>query len=156
MGDGFSLAWKILDAKYSGVPQRRKRIYLVGDLNGGVHPKYCLSPLACSGILRRAEKHGRTLPPILRDALTKTVLHGSVLPPPNRIECINNSGNGIEAEYIVVENHPADSRIKICEDGIVQTLSARMGTGGGNVPLVLNCSISRHSQNMVGGGQRQH
>ena len=32
---------------------------------------------------------------------------------------------------IVLENHPADSRVKICKDGIVQTLSSRMGTGGG-------------------------
>lgn len=33
-------------------------------------------------------------------------------------------------EPIILENHPADSRVKICEDGIVQTLSSRMGTGG--------------------------
>jgi DNA (cytosine-5)-methyltransferase 1 len=39
---------------------------------------------------------------------------------------------------VVVENHPADSRVKISEDGIVQTLPSRMGTGGGNVPLVIN------------------
>ena len=38
---------------------------------------------------------------------------------------------------IVLENHPADSRVKICEDGIVQTLSSRMGTGGGNTPMVM-------------------
>lgn len=37
---------------------------------------------------------------------------------------------------IVIENHPADSRLKVCEDGVFQTLSSRMGTGGGNVPLV--------------------
>ena len=30
-----------------------------------------------------------------------------------------------------VENHPNDSRVKIDESGIVQTLSSRMGTGGG-------------------------
>lgn len=36
-----------------------------------------------------------------------------------------------------VENHPNDSRVKISQDGNVQTLSTRMGTGGGNVPLVL-------------------
>lgn len=29
-----------------------------------------------------------------------------------------------------VENHPNDSRVKIREDGTVQTLSARCGTGG--------------------------
>ena len=38
---------------------------------------------------------------------------------------------------IVLENHPADSRVKISKDGIVQTLSSRMGTGGGNTPMVL-------------------
>ena len=37
---------------------------------------------------------------------------------------------------LILENHPADSRVKISEDGVVQTLSGRMGTGGGNVPLV--------------------
>ena len=38
---------------------------------------------------------------------------------------------------LILENHPADSRVKISEDGMVQTLSSRMGTGGGNVPIVL-------------------
>jgi DNA (cytosine-5)-methyltransferase 1 len=33
-------------------------------------PKYSLSARAASGILRRAEKRGKTLPPLLRDALT--------------------------------------------------------------------------------------
>ena len=34
MGDGFSVAWRTLDAQYWGVPQRRKRIYLVADFTG--------------------------------------------------------------------------------------------------------------------------
>lgn len=34
MGDGFSVAWRQLDAQYWGVPQRRKRIYLVADFRG--------------------------------------------------------------------------------------------------------------------------
>lgn len=38
-----------------------------------------------------------------------------------------------------VEHHPNDSRINVHDDGLVQTLSGRMGTGGGNVPLVLMC-----------------
>jgi DNA (cytosine-5)-methyltransferase 1 len=38
---------------------------------------------------------------------------------------------------MILENHPADSRVKICEDGVFQTLSSRMGTGGGNVPMVM-------------------
>ncbi len=34
VADGFSLAWRVLDAQYWGVPQRRKRIYLVADFTG--------------------------------------------------------------------------------------------------------------------------
>ena len=30
-GDGWSIAWRVYDAQYWGVPQRRKRIYLVAD-----------------------------------------------------------------------------------------------------------------------------
>ena len=37
---------------------------------------------------------------------------------------------------IILENYPTDGRLKICKDGVVQTLTSRMGTGGNNVPLV--------------------
>ena len=39
---------------------------------------------------------------------------------------------------LALENHPADSRVKLSEDGKVQTLTSRMGTGGGNVPMVMS------------------
>ena len=45
--------------------------------------------------------------------------------------------NTVEQHAVCIENHPADSRVKIAEDGICQTLSGRMGTGGGNVPMVM-------------------
>ena len=31
VGDGWSLAWRVYDAQFWGVPQRRKRIYLIAD-----------------------------------------------------------------------------------------------------------------------------
>lgn len=34
MGDRYSVAWRVLDAQYWGIPQRRKRIYLVADFGG--------------------------------------------------------------------------------------------------------------------------
>ena len=37
----------------------------------------------------------------------------------------------------VIENHPQDSRVQISEEPIVQSLTSRMGTGGGNVPMVM-------------------
>lgn len=41
------------------------------------------------------------------------------------------------ALYKVLENHQNDSRVKIREDNIFQSLTSRMGTGGGNVPMIL-------------------
>lgn len=37
-GDAFSLAWRVLDAQYWGVPQRRKRVFLVVDFRDGSAP----------------------------------------------------------------------------------------------------------------------
>ena len=34
MGEGFSVAWRVLDAQFWGVPQRRNRIFLVADFGG--------------------------------------------------------------------------------------------------------------------------
>ena len=43
---------------------------------------------------------------------------------------------GVVPAALALDNHPTDSRVKIAEDGKVQTLTERMGTGGGNVTLV--------------------
>lgn len=45
-------------------------------------------------------------------------------------------------KYIPLEHHPNDSRIKIITDDKCQTLTSRMGTGGNNVPLVLDADAS--------------
>ena len=39
LGDQFSLAWRVYDAQYWSVPQRRKRIYLVADFGGRTAPQ---------------------------------------------------------------------------------------------------------------------
>ena len=39
MGDGWSIAWRIHDAQFWGVPQRRKRIALVADFGGRSAPE---------------------------------------------------------------------------------------------------------------------
>ena len=38
VGDGWSIAWRIHDAQYWGVPQRRKRLCLLADFNGSTAP----------------------------------------------------------------------------------------------------------------------
>lgn len=44
LGDGWSLAWRVLDAQYWGVPQRRKRIFLVTDFTGHDAGKILFDP----------------------------------------------------------------------------------------------------------------
>ena len=39
LGDQFSLAWRVMDAQYWGVAQRRKRIFLVADFAGRSAPQ---------------------------------------------------------------------------------------------------------------------
>lgn len=39
MGDGWSIAWRVLDAQFWGVPQRRRRIALVADFGGASAPE---------------------------------------------------------------------------------------------------------------------
>lgn len=50
---------------------------------------------------------------------------------------------GIVPAALALENHPADSRVKLSEDGKVQTLTSRMGTGGGNVPMVMDAETPK-------------
>ena len=113
VGDGYSIAWRVLDAQYWGVPQRRKRIYLVADFNGGSAGKILFESEGLSGYSAEGFRSWQGAPGCPADSLGEAVSH------------------------VAVENHPADSRVKIEEGGVVQTLSSRMGTGGNNVPLVM-------------------
>ena len=42
-----------------------------------------------------------------------------------------------QLRVFAIENHPNDSRVTLRQDGTCQALTGRMGTGGGNVPLVM-------------------
>lgn len=113
MGDHFSLAWRQLDAQYWGVPQRRKRIYAVLDLGG-----------QCAGeILFKREGLRRDFTAVRRTGQT----------------ACRASGDRLEEHdsCYAVESHPQDKRVSLSGDNIVQTLAGRMGTGGGNVPLII-------------------
>jgi len=59
-----------------------ERVTLSAVLMKRALPKYFLSPRAATGILRRAEKRGRELPPALRQALTALAAHDGPAPPP--------------------------------------------------------------------------
>ena len=56
MGDGYSVAWRTLDAQYWGVPQRRKRIYLVADFGGGTAPEILFEQDSLRGDTKESSK----------------------------------------------------------------------------------------------------
>ena len=60
MGDKWSLAYRTVDAQHWGVPQRRRRIYLVLDLRGGRAGKVLFEPESLRGYPapRREERKG--------------------------------------------------------------------------------------------------
>lgn len=49
LGNSYSVAWRTLDAQFWGVPQRRKRIYLVADFAGGSAGKILFESEGLSG-----------------------------------------------------------------------------------------------------------
>ncbi|RRG07459.1 MAG: DNA (cytosine-5-)-methyltransferase [Lactobacillus sp.] len=117
LGDGFSVAWRMLNAMYWGVPQRRKRIFLVADLDGDsagtvLFESEGLSGYSCEGF----EAWQRT---------ANDTLDGS-----------GETGGRVD-DALVFENHMTDARYSGPKD-VGDTVTARYGTGGNNQPLVLN------------------
>ena len=61
-GNGWSLAWRQLDAQYWGVPQRRKRIALVADFGGQRAAEILFERTGVSGHLDESIKAWETTP----------------------------------------------------------------------------------------------
>ena len=141
LADDHSVAWRVFDAQYWGVPQRRKRIYLVADFAGGCAGKILFESEGLSGYTPQgfrswqgsagAAEEGAHPAGVGTDGYNGAV--GEVAATLG-VNCGMSTGrNGV----MVLENHPADSRVTLSDDGMVQTLTSRMGTGGNNVPLVM-------------------
>lgn len=58
MGDGWSVAWRVLDAQFWGVPQRRRRIALVADFGGHAAPEILFVREGLSGDTQPGGKAG--------------------------------------------------------------------------------------------------
>ena len=202
LGNGFSVAYRTLDAQYWGVPQRRRRIYLVADFAGRSAPDILFKSeglsryssesfrawkgTACRASLRTGtasiclnDQGGNRMD--VTDDVTAT-LRAEAHHPPVVMEsagfCTEHSAKsrtigyeeetsptlraGVVPAAVALENHPADSRVTISDDDKVQTLTSRMGTGGGNVPLVMSdaCTwdggqtVSTLTAHNAGGNQR--
>jgi DNA (cytosine-5)-methyltransferase 1 len=58
MGDGWSIAWRVFDAQFWGVPQRRRRIALVADFGGESAPEILFERESVSGDIAESGAQG--------------------------------------------------------------------------------------------------
>lgn len=126
VGDDYSVCWRVLDAQHFGVPQRRKRILLVADFAGQRAERILFE---CEGVSR----HFKTSCPAWQRSSANT--EGGV--GAAGFGCCNESVTAVPVA-VALEHHPQDSRIKIADADIAQSLTKQCGTGGNNVPLVMD------------------
>ena len=117
---GYGFAYRVLDAQYFGVPQRRRRVFVVAHSSGDSRraAQVLFEPESLRGDSTKGRKTGQ-----------------------DTAQCLT-TGTGCrydpETESLIpvmYENHPNDSRITGPVDPS-PTVAARWGTGGGNTPLV--------------------
>ena len=145
VGDGWSVAYRVFDTQYwPSTPQRRKRIYLVADFTGGCARKILFEREGLRGYFTEGKTPWQS---------TAAEAHGSIGTTASGFSTEHSAkarGIGYQEEVAptlragvtpacvyAVDNHPHDSRVTLYESGRCQTLTSRMGTGGGNVPLVI-------------------
>ena len=118
VADSLSLAWRTFDAQYWGVPQRRKRIYLVADFDGERAGKILF------------EQEG------LRGNSSKSVQKWKDLTESSR----RSTDLSSEYQMTLFENHGRDTRYNELKNAC-STLTAALGTGGNNQPLVATYDV---------------
>jgi DNA (cytosine-5)-methyltransferase 1 len=114
LGDGFSIAWRIFDAQYWGVPQRRQRIYLVADFDGGSAGKILFESEGLSGYSAQGFQSWQN----------------------TSYRAAEGIGETGETDCLMFENHSQDSRYTGPLE-VSQTILSTFGTGGNNQPFVV-------------------
>ena len=146
MGSGFSVAYRTLDCQYWGLPQRRKRIFLVGDLTGQCAGKVLfesegLSRYSAEGFRAWQRSAGCTETGIGAPSLCLNDQGG------NRMDITHDCTCTLRAEAhhppvvideppAVFENHSQDTRY-VGPLEVAPTVAATYGTGGNNQPFVI-------------------
>ena len=121
VGSKRQAAWRILDAQYFGVPQRRRRVFVVASAREGFDPsKVLFERTGMSGDIDEGGEVG----------LQTSAQTGEGLPLDDRSRILNISHIGRLYN----------------EDEVSQTILAHFGSGGGNTPLVYDTSSEVHKK----------
>jgi DNA (cytosine-5)-methyltransferase 1 len=149
-----TVAWRVLDAQYFGVAQRRKRVFVVASARYDINPAEVLFEF--EGVRRDSAPSRKP-----REEVAGTIAARFGISRNNHEECvatavwpsevaptltsdfgdklgqnnqhIDSQKGGMFVPSQVFENHGTDSRVKPVD--VCPTVTSRWGTGGNNVPL---------------------
>ncbi len=140
VGKDYSLSWRVLDARYFGVPQRRRRIFLVADFNGTSAGEILFEQESMSWDTNEGKKAWERFTNYSKtsiDKYIKTLLNDQ---GGERMDVTENYTTTLCAkgghQTLVFENHGQDLRFNGPLD-VSTTLGANLGTGGNNQPFIL-------------------
>lgn len=130
VGPKRTVCWRVYDAQYFGLAQRRERVFVVASDRAALDPAAVL--FEREGLRRdiaprreKGESHTYPTAPCLRASGIGTDRIGELC--------------GEDPVIAVYENHGQDSRYKSIET--CPTISAKAGTGGNNFPLVVHGEV---------------
>ena len=147
VGDDLSIAWRVLDAQYWGVPQRRKRIFLVADFAGGSAGEILFKSEGLSGYSKESFRSWQGTAGCFENGIRETGASSMILNDQggNRMDITEDVTCTLRAEAhhppcvmdaAVFDNHGRDTRFTGPID-VAPTISATYGTGGNNQPFVV-------------------
>ena len=139
-GDGWSIAYRVLDAQYWGVPQRRRRIYLVADFRGECAGKVSFECEGLRGYFETGRTPWQTAAGDAESGVGATDSQGidgynSTLTGDKSSTLGVNCGTSTGRNGVVVYTRGYGGNVTM--DGVSPTLEARAGTGGNNQPFVV-------------------
>ena len=143
-GDRWSLAYRVFDAQYWGVPQRRRRIYLVADFRDGRAKEILFVKPGLRGYFAQGRTPWQTAAGNAESGIgadDRNSKAGSIGWQDECAATLSAQASGTEPtvcikEQHLFENHLQDVRYK-GPLNVCPTLPARLGTGGNNTPLVV-------------------
>ena len=151
VGDGWSIAWRVLDAQFWGVPQRRRRIALVADFGGQSASEILFVSQSLSGYLdesqpkRKDSTSNATGGTGADDCLGFDGYNGELTGDKQStlgVNCGMFTGRNGVLSYNIGDRYGVPAEHK----DLSPTLTARCGTGGNNVPAVVTYSKSKRAQ----------
>ena len=160
-GTPFSIAWRLHDAQYWGVPQRRKRIALVADFGGNTAPPILFEFKSVSGNIESCKQEGQAASRSVGESTNESSSYTVKVRGGVEVDSLGHkAGKGAlvqtelsgtlgvsqdqtlfqKVEPVLLESNQNHATIQT--NGISTSLPAAMGEGGGYVPMVVDESCA--------------